>query len=65
MSYDTVRDVDPAVADALEGERGRQNDTLAMIARRTTSARRSWRRRAPTDEQVRRGLPRRTLLRRL
>ena len=32
MSYDTVRDVDPAVADALEGERTRQNDTLAMIA---------------------------------
>ena len=32
MSYDTVRDVDPAVADALEGERQRQNDTLAMIA---------------------------------
>ncbi|MFC7134567.1 MULTISPECIES: serine hydroxymethyltransferase [Salinibaculum] len=32
MSYDTVRDVDPAVADALEGERERQNDTLAMIA---------------------------------
>ncbi|WP_340099724.1 serine hydroxymethyltransferase [Salinibaculum salinum] len=32
MSYDTVRDVDPAVADALDGERERQNDTLAMIA---------------------------------
>ncbi len=32
MSYDTVRDVDPAVADALVGERDRQNDTLAMIA---------------------------------
>ncbi len=32
MSYDTVRDVDPAVADALEGERTRQNETLAMIA---------------------------------
>jgi len=32
MSYDTVRDVDPAVADALAGERQRQNDTLAMIA---------------------------------
>jgi glycine hydroxymethyltransferase len=32
MSYDTVRDVDPAVADALTGERQRQNDTLAMIA---------------------------------
>ncbi|WP_336339209.1 serine hydroxymethyltransferase [Haloarcula brevis] len=32
MSYETVRDADPAVADALEGERGRQNDTLAMIA---------------------------------
>jgi len=32
MSYDTVRETDPAVADALEGERGRQNDTLAMIA---------------------------------
>jgi glycine hydroxymethyltransferase len=32
MSYDRVRDVDPAVADALEGERQRQNDTLAMIA---------------------------------
>ncbi|MFT4923226.1 MAG: glycine hydroxymethyltransferase, partial [Haloarculaceae archaeon] len=32
MSYDTVRDVDPAVADALAGERERQNDTLAMIA---------------------------------
>ena len=32
MSYDTVRETDPAVADALEGERARQNDTLAMIA---------------------------------
>ncbi len=32
MSYETVRAVDPAVADALEGERERQNDTLAMIA---------------------------------
>ncbi len=32
MTYDTVRDADPAVADALEGERHRQNDTLAMIA---------------------------------
>ena len=32
MSYNTVRDVDPAVADALAAERERQNDTLAMIA---------------------------------
>ncbi len=32
MSYDTVRETDPAVADALVGERARQNDTLAMIA---------------------------------
>jgi glycine hydroxymethyltransferase len=32
MSYDTVRETDPAVADALAGERTRQNDTLAMIA---------------------------------
>ena len=32
MSYDTVRAVDPAVADALAGERTRQNETLAMIA---------------------------------
>jgi glycine hydroxymethyltransferase len=32
MTYDTVRETDPAVADALEGERSRQNDTLAMIA---------------------------------
>ncbi len=32
MSYETVRATDPAVADALEGERRRQNDTLAMIA---------------------------------
>jgi glycine hydroxymethyltransferase len=32
MTYDTVREVDPAVADALEGERARQRDTLAMIA---------------------------------
>jgi glycine hydroxymethyltransferase len=32
MSYDTVRDVDAAVADALAGERARQRDTLAMIA---------------------------------
>jgi glycine hydroxymethyltransferase len=32
MSYETVRDVDPAVADALAAERERQNDTLAMIA---------------------------------
>jgi glycine hydroxymethyltransferase len=32
MSYETVRETDPAVADALAGERTRQNDTLAMIA---------------------------------
>ena len=32
MSYDTVREVDPAVAEALTAERERQNDTLAMIA---------------------------------
>jgi len=32
MSYDTVRSVDPTVAAALDGERERQNDTLAMIA---------------------------------
>ena len=32
MSYDTVREASDAVADALEGERARQNDTLAMIA---------------------------------
>jgi len=32
MSYDRVRETDPAVADALEAERERQNDTLAMIA---------------------------------
>ncbi|QLD84849.1 serine hydroxymethyltransferase [Natronomonas halophila] len=32
MSYDTVRGVDPALADALEGERDRQEHTLAMIA---------------------------------
>jgi len=32
MTYETVRETDPAVADALEGERARQNDTLAMIA---------------------------------
>ncbi|WP_299262317.1 serine hydroxymethyltransferase [Halorientalis sp.] len=32
MSYEHVRDVDPAAADALEGEVRRQNDTLAMIA---------------------------------
>ena len=32
MSYDTVRAVDPEIADALAGERERQNDTLAMIA---------------------------------
>jgi glycine hydroxymethyltransferase len=32
MSYDTVYETDPAVADALTGERERQNDTLAMIA---------------------------------
>jgi len=32
MSYETVREQDPAVAEALAGERERQNDTLAMIA---------------------------------
>ncbi|QLH79130.1 serine hydroxymethyltransferase [Halosimplex rubrum] len=32
MNYDTVRSVDPAVADALEAEVDRQGDTLAMIA---------------------------------
>jgi glycine hydroxymethyltransferase len=32
MEYEQVRDTDPAVADALVGERRRQEDTLAMIA---------------------------------
>ncbi len=32
MDYDSVREVDPAVADALAGERDRQEETLAMIA---------------------------------
>ena len=32
MDYDHVRAVDPAVADALEGELDRQRNTLAMIA---------------------------------
>ena len=32
MGYEQVRDTDPAVADALVGERQRQEDTLAMIA---------------------------------
>ncbi|MFC6724182.1 serine hydroxymethyltransferase [Halobium palmae] len=32
MDYSHVRDVDPAVADALEGEVDRQRETLAMIA---------------------------------
>ncbi|WP_226006319.1 serine hydroxymethyltransferase [Natrinema salinisoli] len=32
MNHDTVRDVDPAVADALEGEVDRQRETLQMIA---------------------------------
>jgi len=32
MNYEQVRSVDPAVADALEGEDSRQEGTLAMIA---------------------------------
>ncbi len=32
MPNETVRDADPAVADALNAERRRQNETLAMIA---------------------------------
>ncbi|WP_136715605.1 serine hydroxymethyltransferase [Halorientalis salina] len=32
MNYEHVRETDPAIADALEGEVQRQNDTLAMIA---------------------------------
>ncbi len=32
MTYETVRETDPDVATALEGERTRQNSTLAMIA---------------------------------
>jgi glycine hydroxymethyltransferase len=32
MSYDTVRERDPSVADALVGERERQNRSLVMIA---------------------------------
>jgi glycine hydroxymethyltransferase len=32
MDYDTVREADPAAADALAGEVTRQQDTLAMIA---------------------------------
>ena len=32
MDYDQVRRADPAIADALEGELERQEDTLAMIA---------------------------------
>ena len=32
MSYDRVRKIDPVAADALKGERERQENTLAMIA---------------------------------
>src|SRR6056297_656665 len=32
MTYERIREVDQTIADALEGERARQNDTLAMIA---------------------------------
>ncbi|MFB6202679.1 MAG: serine hydroxymethyltransferase, partial [Halorhabdus sp.] len=32
MTHETVREVDPAAADALDGEVQRQEDTLAMIA---------------------------------
>ncbi|GGN20537.1 serine hydroxymethyltransferase [Halarchaeum nitratireducens] len=32
MTYETVRQIDPAVASALTSERERQNETLAMIA---------------------------------
>jgi len=32
MNHETVRETDPAVADALDGELRRQRDTLAMIA---------------------------------
>jgi glycine hydroxymethyltransferase len=32
MEYEQVRNADPAIADALVGERERQEDTLAMIA---------------------------------
>lgn len=32
MTHEHVREVDRAIADALEGERARQNDTLAMVA---------------------------------
>ncbi|MFB6252092.1 MAG: serine hydroxymethyltransferase [Halobellus sp.] len=32
MTYETVASVDPDVAEALRGERQRQNDTLSMIA---------------------------------
>ncbi|MFT4891665.1 MAG: glycine hydroxymethyltransferase, partial [Halobacteriales archaeon] len=32
MQYDHVRETDPAVADALEGELERQEGTLMMIA---------------------------------
>ncbi|SEG75806.1 serine hydroxymethyltransferase [Halobellus limi] len=32
MTYESVAAADPAVAEALEGERRRQNETLAMIA---------------------------------
>jgi glycine hydroxymethyltransferase len=32
MKYQTVRETDPAAAEALAGERRRQNETLAMIA---------------------------------
>lgn len=32
MTYEIVRETDPAIADVLENERSRQNDTLAMIA---------------------------------
>jgi glycine hydroxymethyltransferase len=32
MNHETVRETDPAVADALDGELQRQRDTLAMIA---------------------------------
>lgn len=31
-TYDIVRETNPTIADALDGEHARQNDTLSMIA---------------------------------
>ena len=57
MNYEHLKQADPELYASMERELGRQRDHLELIASENFTS--------PPDEQIRRGLSRRALLRRL